>query len=130
MMIDASEEATKILIDNVKLAWFGPETKGKKHPKGDYTFISDAFWQATETRFYAAAEATRKATVDADESWGRELRMDWRSAIVGTAERLFDHFALRENDDPRNMKRISIASKSLTDDLTSKKTKAIQALLT
>jgi hypothetical protein len=112
------------LIETVKQAWFGEKTKTRKHPKGDYTFISSAFWETTESAFFSNVEQIRTA-IESDMPIASILS-EWRKTIISAAEKIFDRLALNATDEPRNMKRIAKAAKALTSDID--KSKSINAL--
>jgi len=121
-LITASSEAAKILRDNVKSAWFAKP----KDVKGDTFFIYSSFWSETESAFYSTAEKLR-AALESDQPTAPILS-EWRNIIISAAQKIFDRYALNATDEPRNMKRIAIAAKTLTTILNSKKTKSINAL--
>jgi CRISPR type I-E-associated protein CasA/Cse1 len=110
--VDAAVTTSEILIESVKHAWFGEKTKTRKHPKGDYTFISSAFWADTESTFYTTVELLRAALVSDKPT--APILSEWRNTIISAAEKIFDRFALNVTDEPRNMKRIALAAKALS----------------
>ena len=125
-IIGGAVSTAEILLETVKIAWFGEKTKTRRHPKGDYSFISAAFWSETESAFYSTAEKLRSA-LESDQPTAPVLS-EWRTIIISAAEKIFDRYALNATDEPRNMKRIALAAKALSAILNSKKTKSINAL--
>jgi CRISPR system Cascade subunit CasA len=121
-VISAALDSARLLRDQVKAAWF----KRPKEAKGDTYFILSSFWEETESSFFVLASKIREAIVS-DVSAGSIL-VQWHAIIIKTAERLFDHFALQDTDEIKNMKRIAEAAKALSNILHSPKTKSIQAL--
>jgi CRISPR system Cascade subunit CasA len=124
--VDAAVTTSEILIETVKQAWFGEKTKTRKHPKGDYTFISSAFWETTEPAFFSIVEQIR-SSIESEKPTAPILS-EWRDIIISAAEKIFDRLALNTTDEPRNMKRIALATKALSGILRSEKTKSINAL--
>jgi len=121
-LIAAAEDISKLLREQVKAAWFSRP----KEAKGDTFFISNSFWEFTESAFYLIAEQIR-ASIEIGKSTDL-IRAEWRNTIISAAEKLFDHFALNATDEPRNMKRIALAAKALSAIIRSDKTKSINAL--
>jgi CRISPR system Cascade subunit CasA len=124
--VDAAVTTSEILIETVKQAWFGEKTKTRKYPKGDYSFVTSAFWETTESGFFSTVEQLR-AAIESDKPTASILS-EWRNTIISAAEKIFDRFALNSTDEPRNMKRIALAAKALSAILRSEKTKSINAL--
>ena len=81
-------------------------------PKGDYRFIADVFYRATEPRLHVVlAEAKRQieASVDADDP-PRVACEDWSKALAENARQLFDHYAPADGLEDRDMNRLVKAS--------------------
>ncbi len=121
-IITAADEMSKLLQDQVKSALF--DRPGDK--KGDISFIRSAFWEETESDFYAITDELSKS-IEGNQPTFTILK-EWRSIIIKAVERIFDRFALQETDEPRNMKRVAEAAKTLTSILNSPKTKSLQIL--
>lgn len=121
-MIEAADSTSKLLRDNVKAAWF----ERPKDASGDTSFINSTFWQETELPFFIQIERLRTA-LEADRSIDA-IMADWRTIIINAAEKIFDRFALQPTDEIKNMKRIVMASQSLTNSLHSIKNKSLNAL--
>ena len=121
-IILAADETAKILVDQIKAAWFSRP----KDAKVDTRFISGSFWETTESAFFSTVEQLR-AAIESDKLTARILS-EWRNTIISAAEKIFDRFALNATDEPRNMKRIALAAKALSAILKSEKTKSINAL--
>lgn len=121
-LIAAANETVKVLISNIKSAWF---TK-PKDVKGNTSFIANDFWSETESSFYSTADKIHTA-LEEEQSLSSILSV-WRTFIISSAEKIFDRYALNSNDEPRNMKRIAIAARNLSVELNSKKKKAIYTL--
>lgn len=121
-IILAADDAAQIAVNQIKAAWFSRP----KDTKVDTRFISSSFWETTESTFYSTAEQIRSA-IESDKPTD-VIRLEWRNTIISAAEKIFDRFALNATDEPRNMKRIALASKSLSIILRSEKSKSINAL--
>lgn len=115
MLVDAADLTGSYLRTALKQAWF----KRPKDARGDVSFITDAFWQATEAAFYShvqdlarvidkpeqSEESMDLALRDVSSSWLLELRVE--------CLRLFNQWVATgyfEVEDPR---RASIAHNDL-----------------
>ena len=121
-IIQAANDTAWILRNQIKAAWFNRP----KDAKGDMSSVQAAFWEKTETPFYTITDKLRSAVMTDDSPV--PVLVEWRSVIIQVAEDLFDHFALQDTDEMKNMKRIADAAKSLSKILRSPKTKSIEAL--
>src|SRR3989339_1839754 len=71
-LIAAAEDISKLLREQVKAAWFSRP----KEAKGDTFFISNSFWEFTESAFYLIAEQIR-ASIEIGKSTDL-IRAEWR----------------------------------------------------
>ena len=105
-LIDSAQEVGSNLRQAVRRAWFNDgATVG-----GDLGFITQSFWQNTETQFFRTLqgvyEALRNNTEEPD-------RREWLNDLHSECLRLFDHFTASGNIASENPKRIAIARRNL-----------------
>jgi CRISPR system Cascade subunit CasA len=132
-VIASANEAAEALEGQVKTAWAGVwSTRSNRYEtkdfKGDIGFVRKAFWEETENTFYSLAEKLHGAIESGQAT--NSMLAGWRGVVIESATQIFDRYALQVSDQPRDAKRIAAAAQALSTILTSKKTKAIQALLT
>jgi CRISPR system Cascade subunit CasA len=106
-LIAAASEAAQNLRTCVKAAWF----RRPKEVKGDMSFLDNAFWQETEGPFYDGL--SRLVGDVADTKQVGAVARDWERTIRRKAEDLFDRWALAEQEDGLDMKRIVKARNEL-----------------
>lgn len=121
-MIRAASDVAYFLHSHVKEAWFSRP----KDVKGDTSYIKTVFFDDTESEFFSVTESVLHALEVEEET--ASLLEKWRQIIINMAECLFDRFALQDTDEPKSMKRIAAASRSLSLKLHSFKTKSLQEL--
>ena len=103
-----SSELARALEKAIKTAWFPLQKKGlqKKGPqkKHDVSFLSTAFWENTELDFYRLLDRMMKVVDDA-RAWA-DCAKEWRDRITREALDLFDTWALAQQEEGLNMRRI------------------------
>jgi len=105
-MIDSAQEVCSNLRQAVRKAWFSDgATVG-----GDLSFITQSFWQNTETLFFGTLKGTYEALKNGVEEPDRR---DWLNQLHAESLRLFDHFAASGDIASENPKRIAIARRNL-----------------
>jgi CRISPR system Cascade subunit CasA len=105
-LIDSSQEVCSNLRRAVRRAWFSDgATVG-----GDLSFISQSFWQNTETLFFRTLQGVYEALKAGSEEPDRR---EWLNHLHAECLRLFDHFAANGNIASENPKRIAIARRDL-----------------
>ena len=98
--LDQAIELVRGLQSTIKEAWFSRP----KDAKGSVGFLGNSFWQYTEPDFYRLID--RMATnLDDDEIWA-DCARQWRDRIKQEASDLFDQWALAQQEDGLNMRRV------------------------
>jgi CRISPR system Cascade subunit CasA len=85
--INAADEVSGNLISCLKEAWFAR----KQDAKGDLSFAGIAFWDKTETAFYATLQRL-KAELEKEEETD-ETRRGWHNTIYRESLKIFDLYA-------------------------------------
>lgn len=98
--IENAEKLASTLRSAVKAAWFDRP----KDKKGDMTFLDTSFWQDTEYDFYKILEELVKSGLEREIL--RETDLKWNTLICKKVENLFDTWALSEQENGLNMKRV------------------------
>lgn len=106
-LIFAATEIANNLRSALRKSWFRrPQDKS-----GDTSFVTAAFWQSTESRFYGALAAIKVEL--SNPGLLMDLRFDWLRYLNEASLKLFDQWALGgpiEDSDPR---RIALARHEL-----------------
>lgn len=87
-MTDAAYEFAVIVRTCVKDAWF----KRPGDAKGDTSFLTQSFYQHTESDFFQAAKALQKKLTDGTD---KEVLHSWHATLRRAAMELFDYWASR-----------------------------------
>ena len=98
--IEQASGLAKGLQSVIKEAWFSRP----KDAKGSVSFISNSFWQNTEPDFYRLLDRMVQNLDDAND-WA-QCAKQWRDCITQEAYRLFDQWALAQQEDGLDMRRI------------------------
>ncbi|KMQ49499.1 CRISPR-associated protein CasA/Cse1 [Chitinispirillum alkaliphilum] len=106
-LVKTAQEISNNIKSKVKQAWF----KSPKDVKGDFSFIDTAFWQNTEPRFYTMVqEIIENFDVSGVK---KELVNGWMDILTSQAYGLFDKWALEQQEDGLDMKRVIKARNDL-----------------
>lgn len=98
--LETSEKLISTLRSAVKAAWF--DRPGDK--KGDMSFLDTSFWQNTEYDFYMLLEKLVKSGFGSDIL--NDTDTEWKNIICDQVTKLFDTWALSEQENGLNMKRV------------------------
>ncbi len=113
----AAEMVADMLRGAVKEAWFKNE-KGKPPPKGDFSAIDTAFWDATEAAFYEQLRALVDSAASGVDCDSVTVNMAWLRTLEGHAIDLFDtRFVGTGPIAQQQPRRIAKAHHELTDSL-------------
>lgn len=89
--IVAADQASFLLRDAVKSAWFPRKPDGKLDARGDFGFLDALFWSQTEPDFYKKLQfLIEQARDEESEPVLKPLREGWREILIKVSERLFD----------------------------------------
>jgi len=105
--INNAQKSAIYLKSGVKAAWFN----SPKEVKGDISFLETSFWQNTEKEFYEIL----KESIDNIES-PSEMNLiveRWKKVLNEETLRLFDTWALAQQEDGLDMKRVIKARNEL-----------------
>jgi CRISPR system Cascade subunit CasA len=94
----------------IKTAWF----EAPSDAKGDFSFIDLAFWQRTESAFFAVVSNIVANAVSDSPSISPAQANDWLITLRRTTTDLFDEYALSELGAERSMAKRIKARQSLT----------------
>lgn len=107
VLVKAAQDISNNVKSKIKQAWF---TK-PKDVKGDLSFIDSAFWQSTESQFYTMVqEIIRNFDSSAIK---KESVEKWTGILASQAYSLFDKWALEQQEDGLDMKRVIKARNDL-----------------
>ncbi len=98
--ISAASAMAMNLKSAVKFAWFNRP----KDTKGDVSFLGTSFWQNTETDFYRLLD--RLVNNITDNSILAVISGEWEKIMIKATFSLFDSWALAQQEDGLNMKRV------------------------
>lgn len=105
-LIEAAQFVCSNLRQAVKRAWFSERTS----ISGDLGFVTQSFWQSTESSFFVALQLE----YDSIRSGGEEPdRRFWLQLLHQESMQLFDHFTASGNIVFENPKRIALARRDL-----------------
>lgn len=113
--VNAADLVRRYLTDAIRQAWFDRPEKAR----GDFDFIGQAFWTATETPFFAQVRALAEALgaaalTDAEgDALRRNARETWLGTVQGAAQRLFDQWAAGGTFEQEKPERIARAYNEL-----------------
>ena len=107
VFINHASELANALRFAVKEAWFSRP----KDAKGDVSFLSNSFWQNTEQDFYRLLDRMVKHIDDVN-IWA-ECAKQWKDLISRQVYTLFDQWALSQQEDGLDMRRIVKARNEL-----------------
>ncbi len=119
--MEAADLAASYLRGALKAAWFSPGAT----VRSDFTFATDAFWQATEPDFYRLLNDLNKASstdFPSDEAL-MTLRQDWHRSLRRGAENLFELHAESGPAEQGNAKRVALARNQMIRYLNGEKLK-------
>lgn len=105
-LINSAQEVCTNLRQSVRDAWFS----GRASVSGDLSFISQTFWQNTESTFFDYLGREHAALKDDAEEPDRRY---WLNILNKESLQLFDHFAASGNIAFENPKRIALARRNL-----------------
>lgn len=105
-MIDSAQEVCSNLRQAIKRAWFSDGAT----VSGDMSFITQSFWQNTESLFFRNLQGVYEALKSDSEEPDRR---EWLNQLHAECLRLFDHFVASGNIASENPKRIAIARRNL-----------------
>lgn len=105
-MVDAATQVASFVQTCVKDAWF----KRPGDARGDTGFLKEAFFQHTESAFYAMFVPLKTAIEQRDDSL---VLSDWHSLLAREARALFDYWAARGDIAISNPRRIAMAHQKL-----------------
>lgn len=109
LMIDAAAEVVKSLRNAVKQAWFSRP----KDAKGDFAFLDSAFWDATEADFYHMLGTSLNILAQKQQPDLAPSLRKWRNSLREHALTLFDHYALSDDNEDGDMRRVIKARSQL-----------------
>jgi len=118
-MIAGAAEAEGYVRSCIKEAWF----KRPKDHKGDVRFLTELFYQRSESVFYRQLRELSRMAEDKEQS--RLLRGEWHGQLVADAVAIFDQQVVRGGMVFSDPKRISAAHKKLRRLLNGKKLKGV-----
>ena len=121
-LVRSSEETAKIAQSQVKQVWF----KRPADAKGDTAFLTQAFFDHTETAFFSQLHQL-KEQLEAGKD-GRDSLYSWHKVLRRTALELFDYWTSRGDFETVNPRRIAEARNRLSGWLNSDK-KGLAAVL-
>jgi CRISPR system Cascade subunit CasA len=113
-LTEAASEFARLLRASIKEAWF----KRPKDAKGDFSFLTQAFYQHTEADFFAAARALQIKLVDRTDP---DVLRAWHQTLLQASLALFDYWAARGNLAQAEPRRIAIARNQLKKQAYSRK---------
>jgi CRISPR system Cascade subunit CasA len=106
-MLDAATRAAADIRSTLKQAWFSKP----KEVKGEISFTDTQFWQLTEMDFYCLlAELINHCD---DEQRVAALFKKWLQILHKKALAIFDHWALSNNNEDNDLKRVVNARNQL-----------------
>jgi len=105
-MVDAAMQVSGFVQTCVKEAWF----KRPADVRGDTRFLKEAFFQHTETAFYALLVPLKTAIAQREDS---QVLADWHTLLSREATALFDYWAARGDIAVSNPRRIAQAHQKL-----------------
>ncbi|MGQ0622131.1 MAG: type I-E CRISPR-associated protein Cse1/CasA [Panacagrimonas sp.] len=119
--IDGAQSASKFLRDALKEAWFSPGAT----VRGDFGFVTDAYWQSTEDEFYALLDVLSEASTAARASDEALLStyLRWHRVLRDKALHLFEQHAESGPAEQGNAKRVALARHQLVLNLGGRKLK-------
>lgn len=121
-LIDSSKQLAAEVRSKVKSAWFD----SPKDVKGDLSHIEAAFWQITESDFYRVLE---KVVQDpGSDTVKSEMAKKWMVILRERVYSLFDEWALAQQEDGLDMKRVVRARNNLGKSI-NKVTKPLKELI-
>ena len=121
-LVGATQEIAGSVKFKIKNAWFS----SPKDAKGDMSFIEISFWQNTETDFYTLVHELSADPTSS--SLKNELINRWMMLLSAQAYKTFDQWALAQQEDGLDMKRVLRARKDL-DKSVGKMKKGLKALI-
>jgi len=105
-LIDSAQEVSGNLRQAVRRAWFSDGAT----VSGDLSFVTQSFWQNTESLFFRTLQGVYAALKNDSEEPDRR---EWLDRLHTECLRLFDQFAASGNIVSENPKRIAIARRNL-----------------
>ncbi|WP_444943560.1 type I-E CRISPR-associated protein Cse1/CasA [Microbulbifer sp. ZKSA006] len=113
-LLAAAQDVLKELRFRVKATWFN----NPKEAKGDFSFIDQAFWQATESQFYRLLKPLARESKQA-QFISAPVASAWAQILKKTALVQFDHWSLEEALDGLKLQRVTRARRFLKGKLSS-----------
>ena len=105
-MVDAAMQVAGFVQTCIKEAWF----KRTSDARGDTGFLKEAFFQHTETTFYALLQPLKEAIEKRNDS---HILADWHATLSRESMALFDYWAARGDITVTNPRRIAQAHQKL-----------------
>lgn len=105
--VERASELVKGLQSTIKEAWFSRP----KDAKGNIGFLGTSFWQNTESDFYHFLDRMAK-NFDDNATWAT-CAAEWRDRIIMETRDLFDRWALAQQEDGLNLRRVVSARNHL-----------------
>lgn len=116
VLTDAASEVAGFVRSCVKDAWF----KRPGDAKGDTSFLTQSFYQHTESAFFDAARLLQTKLVDGTD---KEVLHAWHKTLLKASFELFDYWAARGDIAQANPRRVAEARDKLKNLAYSKKIK-------
>ena len=98
--LDQAIELVRGLQSTIREAWFSRP----KDAKGSVAFLDNSFWQNTEPDFYRLIDQMAN-NLDDIKIWA-DCARQWRDRIIRETSGLFDRWALSQQEDGLNMRRV------------------------
>ena len=99
--IAAAQDCISSLRKGIKTAWYKREVK---EVKGDFSFLDRDFYSKTERDFYRTLDTLVKYV--GDDNARSECAKEWEKIIKHKTLEIFDSWALSEQEDGLDMKRV------------------------
>ncbi len=115
-LVKAADMARVYLLGGIKDAWFSDKAPARKH---DLAFVSQAFWQHTESAFYEALRQFAEELQAGQErpEASQSVREQWHRTLCDQVRALFDQWANSEALAHGNPRRIAQAHNQLLKNL-------------
>ncbi|MFP4165449.1 MAG: type I-E CRISPR-associated protein Cse1/CasA, partial [Chitinispirillaceae bacterium] len=99
-IVKAAQDISSNAKSKIKQAWFS----SPKDVNGDLSFIESTFWQNTESQFYSLVQDIAN---NFDSSAVKKESVEkWMGILASQAYKLFDKWALEQQEDGLDMKRV------------------------
>ncbi|WP_444940824.1 type I-E CRISPR-associated protein Cse1/CasA [Microbulbifer sp. ZKSA004] len=113
-LLTAAKDTLKELRFRVKAAWFNNPNEAK----GDFSFVDQAFWQATESQFY---HSLKQLSLESKKSQftPAPVAIAWAHTLKKTAFAQFDHWSMEGSAEDLKLQRVTRARRLLRNKLAS-----------